>query len=184
MILMQLPPQITFRNMEPSEAIEKAVERRLVRLEKFFPRIMGCRVLVEVPHRHHRKGKLYHVRVDLTVPGEELVVGREPAEHEAHLDVYVAIRDAFDAARRELEDYARRWDGRVKRREVPERARVKSLFPHEGYGFLETEEGREIYFHRNAVLGDFDRLEPGSKVRFAEEAGEKGPQATTVAAGE
>jgi cold shock CspA family protein/ribosome-associated translation inhibitor RaiA len=181
---MQLAPQVTFRNMDPSPAVEARVRRKVAGLERFFPRVTGCSVLVEAPHRHHRKGKLYHVRIDLTVPGEELVVGRGPAEHEAHQDVYVAVRDAFDAVRRELEDYARRADGRVKVDVRPARGRVTKLFPREDYGFLEASDGREIYFHRNSVLDDFDRLSPGAHVRFAEEAGEKGPQASTVAAEE
>ncbi len=122
------------------------------------------------------KGGAYKVRIDLTVPGDELVVSRQADE-----DLYVAIRDVFDAARRRLEDYSRRQRGSVKAYEVPPQARVSKLFPEEGYGFLETPDGAEIYFHRNSVLGaGFDHLEIGTEVRFVMEQDEKGPQASTV----
>lgn len=178
---MQLPLQVSFRNMPPSDAIEAAVRERAARLDRFFDRIMACRVVVEAPHQHHRKGKLYHVRIDLTVPGEELVVSREPAEHHAYEDVYVAIRGAFDEARRQLEDYVRRHREWKKPRVRPPHGRISRLFKEEGYGFLETADGREVYFHRNSVLREgFDRLEIGTEVRFDEEKGEEGPQASTV----
>jgi cold shock CspA family protein/ribosome-associated translation inhibitor RaiA len=201
---MEIPLQITFRNMPPSQAIEDNVREKVSKLEGFYDRIMSCRVIVEAPHRHHRKGKAYEVRIDLTVPGGELVINRspkhlkaadsrvaepeaklieshEPSKHAAHADVYVAIRDAFNAAGRKLQDHARRRSGAVKLHEGPPRARVAKLFPDEGYGFLETPEGREIYFHSNSVLQPgFDHLAVGAEVHFAEEQGEKGPQATTV----
>lgn len=178
---MQLPLQISFRDMEPSTAVEAKIRERAVRLDRYYDRIMGCRVVVEAPHGRHHQGKLFHVRIDLTVPGGELLVSREPAQHHAHEDVYVAVRDAFNAAERRLEDYARRQRSHVKTHETPARARVARVFPEEGYGFIATADGREIYFHKNSVLNDaFDRLEGGSEVRFVEEAGEKGPQASTV----
>jgi len=178
---MQLPVQITFRYMEPSPAIDTKIRERAAKLDRYYHRIMGCRVVVEAPHRHHHQGKLYHVRVDLTVPGGELVVSREPAEHHAHEDVYVAIRDAFNAAQRRLEDYGQRQRGDLKSHEAPPRAHVVRLFPEEDYGFIEAADGREVYFHANSVLnGGFGRVEVGSEVEFVEEAGEKGPQASTV----
>jgi ribosomal subunit interface protein len=114
---MKLPVQITFRDMSPSEALEANVREKAQKLDRFYDRIMGCRVVVEAHHKHHHKGNLYHVRIDLTVPGQELVVSREPVEDHSHEDVYVAVRDAFDAARRQLEDYARRRRHQVKRHE-------------------------------------------------------------------
>lgn len=178
---MQLPLQISFRGMERSEAIETRIRERAAELDQYYDRITSCRVVVESPHRRHHQGKLYHVRIDLTVPGAELVVTREPAEHHAHEDVYVAIRDAFDAAQRRLADHRRRQRGDVKLHEGAPPARVTRLFPQEDYGFIVTSDGRDIYFHRNSVLNDaFDRLEVGSEVQFAEEEGDKGPQASTV----
>jgi cold shock CspA family protein/ribosome-associated translation inhibitor RaiA len=202
---MEIPLQITFRNMPSSPAIEDSIREKAAKLESFYDRIMSCRVVVEAPHRHHRKGKAYEVRIDLTMPGGELVINRspkrlkaakltgaegseikaienhEPGKYGAHADVYVAIRDAFNAAGRKLQDYARRQSGAIKLHEGSPRARVAKLFAEEKYGFLETPEGREIYFHGNSVLQPgFDRLAIGAEVYFAEEQGEKGPQASTV----
>src|SRR3990172_6203701 len=105
---MKLPIQIIFRNMESSAAIEAAVRERADKLNQFYEHIMSCRVVIELHHRHHHQGNLYHVRVDLKVPDTEIVATREPAEHHAHEDVYVAIRHSFHAVRRRLEDYVRR----------------------------------------------------------------------------
>jgi len=199
------PLQITFRNMPHSPAIEETVREKAAKLDSYYDRIMGCHVVVEAPHRHHHKGKAYQVRIDLTVPGGELVINRmpkrlsaarlrelelagkdltenhEPSKHAAHEDVYVAIRDAFNSAGRKLQDYARKRRGKVKVHEPAPLARVTKLFPEEDYGFLETPDGREIYFHKNSVLQPgFDQLEVGTEVHFTEAAGEKGPQASTV----
>ena len=111
---MQSPVQITFRNMEPSPSVEAHIRERADALERYFDRIMACRVVAEETSRRHRKGKHYHVRVDLTVPGREIVVKRDPPEQHAHEDILVAVRDAFDAARRQLEDYARTARGDTK----------------------------------------------------------------------
>jgi ribosomal subunit interface protein len=105
---MQLPLQITFRNLDRSEAIEAGIREHAEKLERYCDRITGCRVVVAAPHKHHQQGNHYHVRIDVTAPGAELVANREPNEHHAYTDVYVAIRDAFDAIRRQLEDYERR----------------------------------------------------------------------------
>jgi ribosomal subunit interface protein len=175
-VAMELPVQVTLRDISPSEAVEGYIRERADKLDAFYDRIMSCRVVVEAPVRHHRKGGPFKVRIDLTVPGDELVVNRQADE-----DIYVAIREAFDAIRRRLEDYVRRQRGSVKTHEGPLQARVSKLFPEEGYGFLETPDGAEIYFHRNSVLGaGFDRLEIDAEVRFVIEEGEKGPQASTV----
>jgi len=196
---MILPVQIAFRNMKPSEAVEARVREEAAKLETFYKGIMHCRVVVELPHKHHRKGDLYHIRIDLTVPGTQLVVKREPSlhaalrqrdseeesksyeAHTAHKDVFVVIRDAFKEARRQLQDYARRMRGQTKAHIPQPSGRVSRLFPEEGYGFLTTPEGNEIYFHKNSVLNDaFNRLTIGASVTFTEELGEKGSQASTV----
>ena len=142
--------------------------------------MVGCRVVIEAPHRRHRSGNLFHVHVDATVPGKELVVRRDPREHGSHEDVRVAIRDAFDATRRELKDEARRRRGQVKRHAGALHGRVAMLDAVKGFGFLQDDDGREIYFHANSVLDGFDRLTVGSRVRFQEERGVEGPQASTV----
>ncbi|HYW91605.1 MAG TPA: ribosome-associated translation inhibitor RaiA [Gammaproteobacteria bacterium] len=180
---MQLPLQITFRNMDASPAVESVIREKADKLERYYDSIMSCRVVVEASHRHHHKGNIYHVRVDLTVPNDELVVSREPHQDHSHEDLYVAIRDAFNAARRQLEEFARKQRGDVKAHVGPPEGEVILLSPEEDYGRIRTAEGREIYFHRNSVLGDgFDGLAVGARVRFTEETGEQGPQASTVVA--
>lgn len=178
---MQLPLQITFRNLDRSEAVEAKVRERAEKLQKYCDQIMGCRVIVEAQHKHHRHGNHYHVRVDVTAPDAELVANREPDEHHAYTDVYVAIRDAFDVIRRQLEDYGRRRSRQVKSHETPPHGRIAELHPQDGYGKIEAPDGRLIYFHRNSVVdADLDGLQIGAEVSFAEEMGEHGPQASTV----
>ncbi len=178
---MQLPLQITFRHMEPSEAVEARLRKEARKLERYHEHIMACRIIVEAPHAHHHQGKIYSVRVDMTVPGAELVASRPQHANHAHEDVYVAIRDAFDAVQRQLEDYSRRRRGDVKTHDAPIYGQVARLYPFEDYGVIETVDSREIYFHRHSLLGiDFEKLEEGAKVRFVEEQGEQGPQASTV----
>ncbi len=174
---MRLSPQITLKDITHSEAVEAKIQEKIAKLEQFCERIMGCRVTIESPQRRHHQGKLFTVRIDLTVPGRELVVNRIENE-----DIYVAIRDAFDAAKRKLEEHVRKQRGDVKAHEEIPRGRVSRLFPDDGYGFIETSDGREIYFHKNSVIEPtFDRLEEGAAVDFIEEQGKKGPQAVRVA---
>jgi cold shock CspA family protein len=173
--------QITFRDVPPSAAVEAHIREHAADLEQVCDRILRCRVVIERPHRHQRQGNLYTVRIDVTIPGHEIVVGREPTQHQAHEDLWVAIRDAFDAARRRLQEHARRDRRETKHHEPAGEGRVARLARESDYGFIETPDGREVYFHRNSVVGDqFDALEPGVRVRFTEEMGEKGPQATIV----
>ena len=113
---MQIPLQISFRNMDPSPAIEAGVREKAAKLDRFFVRIVSCDVTIEAPHRHHQKGKLYKVRIDIGMPGNDVHVNQEGPKNQAHEDVYVAIRDAFDAAVRQLEDHARKLRGDVKSR--------------------------------------------------------------------
>jgi len=178
---MKLPLQISFRHLPRTPEVEAAIEENATRLDRFVDRIMSCRVVVDMPHQHHQHGNLYQVRIDLTVPDDELVVNREPSRHTAYKDVRLAIADAFATAARLLEDYIRRRRQTVKSHEEVPRARVARLFPKADYGFLATPDGRDVYFHRNSLLGaDFDRLEIGTEVSFVEELGENGPQASTV----
>ena len=109
---MQIPLQITIRNVDHSEALETRIRAKVEKLEEFFKHIISCRVVIEVPHKHHHQGKQFNVRIDIGVPGNEIVVNRDHAE-----DVYVALRDAFDAAKRQLEDYARKIRGDIKAHE-------------------------------------------------------------------
>ena len=169
---MQKPLEITFRHMKPSPAMESEVQDRAEDLERFCDEIIGCSVVVEAPHKHHQQGNLFRVRIDVTVPGKEIVVKRSPDEHHAHEDPYVAMRDAFNAMRRQLEDYARERRGKVKHHEETPHGRVSELWPEMDYGRLITADGRDIYFHRNSLVnGKYEDLEIGTELRFTEEAG-------------
>lgn len=176
---MQVPLQITMHSVAHSEALEAEIRERVAKLEQFYPRMISCRVTVEESSRHHRQGRQFTLRLDVRVPGREIVVTRDH-----HEDVYVALRDAFDAARRQLEDVLREQRGDVKVHAQPQHGRVARILADEGYGFIETADGRELYFSRvNVVHPDFDRLEPGTPVQFIEEMADEGPQAKRVSAG-
>ena len=180
---MQLPLQITFRHMDTSEAVAARIRERAEELDRFFNGIISCRVVVECRHPRHIKGNLFRVGVDINVPGREIAVGRDPAAHHAHEDIYVAIRDAFDTTRRLLEDYAREARGDVKLHVVPDHGKVARLLPEQDCGFILSTDGNEIYFHRNSVMnGGFDKLAVGDEVRFVAQHSEsaEGPQASTV----
>jgi cold shock CspA family protein/ribosome-associated translation inhibitor RaiA len=178
---MQTPIQIHFRNMDPSPAAESHIRKWTDALERFYPHIVACNVTVISDARRHHQGKLYHLKILLTVPGGEIVVSRDSPQHHAHEDVLVAVHDAFNSAVRQLEDHARRLRADVKTHEIPNHGRIARLFPD--YGFIQSSGGDEIYMHRNAVVGtDFDKLAAGDEVRYVlhEGEGEKGPQASTV----
>jgi cold shock CspA family protein/ribosome-associated translation inhibitor RaiA len=178
---MQVPLEIVFHNVDRSAAVEAAVRERAAKLEQFAENITSCRVTVEAPHKHHQQGNLYAVRVDLRFPAGEAFANRSPSKDHAHEDVYVALRDAFKAARRQLQDQQRLRRGDVKPHEVPPHGRIASIDRDSNSGRIATSDGREIYFHRNSLLNaGFEHLEPGMEVRFSEERGEKGPQASTV----
>jgi len=171
---MQVPLELSTRRIDLSPALESELRERAAKLERHYDRITSCRIAVERASHHHQEGGPYRVRVDITVPGSELVANKEGEE------LATTIRDAFQAAERQIEEFSQRRRGEVKTSVVPPRAQIVRLFPEQGFGFLSGEDGREIYFHRNAVLEGFDALQVGSEVRFAEEQGIDGPQASTV----
>lgn len=174
---MKIPLQVTFRNFQHSDTIEATINEKAAKLDRFYDKIMSCRVVVEESQRRHHQGKLFSVRIDITVPGKELAVTRQ--EHE---DVYVAVRDAFNAAVRILEEHGRQKHGVVKTHAEPPVGRIIRIFPDSDYGFIKTPDDREIYFHRNSVLDDVDfkKLKFGTEVTFIEEQGIEGPQAARV----
>jgi len=194
-----IPTQVTFRGLDHSDALEAEIQERAAWLEQFYAGIVRCRVLVEVPHRHRHDGRHFHVRIELTVPGgEPIVVSHEPSLHGPLKDIeeaaarkqaevepvrryaHVAVREAFDLARRQLQDFAREHRGAVKVHEVPPQGRVVEVSKMDGFGFIQTDEHR-VYFNRASVLDEaFDEIEVGTPVTFVEEKGEKGPQASTV----
>lgn len=174
---MTFPLQITAHEVHLSEAMNTEIREKVGKLSQYYDRIVRCHVRVEVPVRTPHGNKVFQVRVTVTVPGTELV-----ANHHADDDFYIATRQTFDAMRRQLEEYARQRRGSVKTHEVPLLVgRVTKLVPAKQCGFLETPDGREVYFHRNSVLSPgFDAVTVGTDVRFVEEQGHEGPQASTV----
>ena len=194
-----IPTTVTFHGMAPSQWIETDIRKRAAKLETYYRNIMSCHVAVDIPHRHHEEGNRFSVRIDLTVPGEELAVTRASNVHASRqaLDVNewvkqfdvegmrkhfgVVIKEAFDVARRRLQDYARRQRFAVKTHEAPLRGHVREWSPIDQFGTIEAADGHEIYFHQNSVLGaGLKRLEVGADLVFVEEAGDKGLQASTV----
>jgi cold shock CspA family protein len=176
---VQIDPEVAFRNVELTEPLKEQVRAGIRELERVFDRLTSCRIMVEQPDQRHRRGNLYHVRIDLTMAGSEIVVSRSPAEHREHEDLRQALGEAFDRAKRALVELARKQRGDIKSHEAPAHGRVTRLSPD--YGFIVASDGHEVYFHRNSVVrGDFEQLEEGAEVRYVVESGEEGPQASTV----
>jgi cold shock CspA family protein len=179
---METPARIDFQGASLSPHVQRSVRQHIAALEKRFGRITACRIAVTAPSAHRRTGGAYEVAVYLALPdGREVTIDRTAGEDERFADPAFAVSDAFKRARRRLRDEVRRMRGQVKVHESPPTATVSRLDRAAGYGFLATADGREIYFHRNSVLDDgFEKLEAGMRVAFAEEQGDKGPQASTV----
>jgi ribosomal subunit interface protein len=177
---MQKPLQITIHGMEHSAALDAGIRERAAKLEEFYPRMIGCHVTVDKPHRHHHQGAQFDVHIDMHLPGKkEVVVNRQHAD-----DVFVALRDAFDAAKRKLEEHVRLQRGDVKTHSPASHGHVRQLFLEDGYGFIETADGRELYFSRdNVVEPRFEHLQLGAEVQFLEEMAQEGPQAKRVTVG-
>ncbi len=179
---MQAPLQVAFEGIQHSDAIEARIREEAGKLEQFFGRITSCRVVIARPQHRHHKGDIYHIRIHLVVPdAADIAVSHEPAVTGAHEDVYVTIRDVFKAARRQLQDLARKRGGHVKEHETLPHGVIAALHHGADYGFITSSDGREIYFHRNSVVDNrFDQLEVGGEVRFSESEGDEGPQASFV----
>jgi cold shock CspA family protein/ribosome-associated translation inhibitor RaiA len=177
---MEIPLEITLRDVTPNERyVEEEVRKKSSRLEKFSKRIIRCRVVVESPHRSRRDGTHYTVKIELVLPGRVIVINRERHLRREHEDIRTVLRDAFDAAKRKLEDHAQRRRGEVKVREAQPHGVVCHLSPE--HGFIRTLDGYEIYFHENSVVNrGFRKLDIRSEVRFIATEGDKGLQASTV----
>ncbi len=179
---MQTPLQIDFQGVEESTSARASIERWVAALEARFGRITSCRVVLKGPGGRHQTGGPYEINIRLALPdGREANVDRTPKLDERHADLQFALNDAFKRARRRLQDNVRRLQGQVKPHEGQAIGTVARLDPSGAFGIIEAADGHEIYFHRNSVLNDgFSKLKPGTRVTYAEEAGDKGPQASTV----
>jgi len=178
---MQTPVEIAFHHCEPSDSLRAELDKQARRLEKFSSRLTSCHVAVTKTARH-RQGDLFQIDVRVAMPGhKDVIVNAAHGDAPEHEHAVVAVRDAFDAAVRQIEDAMRDLRGETKQHAEPDHGRVARFLAGEDCGFIETSDGREIFFHRNSVVeGGFDDLAVGDEVRFVEEAGEKGPQASTV----
>ncbi len=179
---MQTPVQIDFQDLDANSTIREAVVRHIDQLEQRCGRITACRVVLKGPGEHHRTGGLYEINIRLSLPdGREVDISRTPKADERHSDLSFAIGDAFKRARRRLQDKARRMQGQMKQHEGQPIGRVARLDAGGEFGTIEAADGQEVYFHCNSVLNDeFSQLKVGTRVTYAEEAGEKGSQASTV----
>lgn len=180
---MRVPLEITFRGLSSDEDLKELINRKVDKLDRIADHLISCRVAVELKQKHPQTGNPYRVRVNLRLPpGHELVVDSGETDGDIHDDLSTVVRDVFETATRQLKKLIDKQQDDVKVHPQQETAgMVVRLFDDKGFGFIKTIDGRELFFHRNSVLNDdFDRLEPGTGVRYVEEAGEKGPQASTV----
>jgi cold shock CspA family protein len=179
---MQTSVEVDFRDITATPEIRASIAEHVAQLEQRFGRVTACRVEIKGPGAHHHTRGLYAVSIRLALPdGREVDIGRTPPADERYGDLNFALNNAFKSARRRLQDHVRRLQGQVKHHEGQPIGTVVRLDPSGEFGFLESSDGQEIYFHRNSVLNDgFRHLAIGSRVTFAEELGEKGAQASTV----
>jgi ribosomal subunit interface protein len=168
--------QVTFRDLPYSKALETSIHDHADKLSQFYEHFIHCRVVLTISQNHKHQGKLYNVRINLAVPGKEIVVTRQQDQ-----DIYVAIRDAFNALTRQLEDYLRRRRGDVKRHESLLYGFVVRLFLDEGYGFIKGQDGNEYYFSAtNVASKTLNQLAIGDTVQFMTEPSNDGLQAHRV----
>ncbi len=180
---MQIPLQISFDGSPASIPVESVCRAEVEKLERYSHKITSCRIVISAASHRHVKGTLYEVHIALTLPlRKRIAVTRVPPRHASNEVIELAVREAFDTARRRIEDAVRKQRGSVKEHATPAHGRIARTFPLEQYGFIETSDGRELYFHANSLLGcALDDLEVGYSVRFVEEPGEQGTHATSVA---
>jgi cold shock CspA family protein len=179
---MQTPVEIDFQGLEAKPELRSAIDKHIAQLEERFGRVTAGRVVLKGPGGRHRNGGLYEINIHLSLPeGREVNIARTPQRDERYADLNFALNDAFKRARRQLQDQVRKLQGEVKQHVGPPAATVVRLDASGEFGFLQADDGQEIYFHRNSVVDDgFARLSVGARVTYAEETGDKGPQASTV----
>ncbi len=177
---MALPVQITFHGLPASPALSDYVQKKTEKLSRLHDRVTHLRVAIEAPHKHSRLGSAFRVRIEIGVPREDLVVSRHH-DDAAQNDAYAAVDVAFDDAERELREHSALVRDQVRPHVHAKHGTVSKLFSYEDYGFLQTEEGAEIYFHRNSVENHgFERMRVGSRVRFTETDTDDGGHASHV----
>lgn len=181
---MQEPLEIAFHNVESSPSVEAEIRERVAKLDKLYDRLISCRVSVEALHKQHRTGNVYEVHVVMQVPGKDLAVSREPNRAQERFvspDVYVSLRQAFKAAERQLKAYKEQVRENVVQTTTLFQGQVAEMHVPEEYGYLLTNTGALLYFHRNSVMdGSFETMAQGDVVHYVEAMGEGGPTASKV----
>jgi ribosomal subunit interface protein len=180
---METPLELSFKNMQHSDFVEGLIREKVAKLERLHDRITSCHVYVEAPHKRHRKGNQYEIRIEVRVPGTELAVNNKPGDVNAHEEINVAIRDAFNAMERQLQRWKQKVSGEVKLHDDALQGRVTEIDHDSGHGQITATDGRLIYFHENSVVaGGFRKLRQDDPVELVvqEDESEIGPQASTV----
>jgi hypothetical protein len=182
---MEVPLELAFHGLDHSDWAEAEIRRRVDKLARLHDRMVAVRVRVELEGRQHRTGNLFAIRIEMSVPGSaDLVVSQEP--HRAKQKyreptLRTAIRDAFEAAERQLLDAKRQINGDVKPHETEMRGQISQIFHDQDRGFLLNNAGSQLYFTREALMrGDFEALKPGDPVYYVEIVGDTGPIAKKV----
>lgn len=159
---MSIPLEITVRDIEKTPSIEERIRTKADKMSQYYDRIESCKVTVEMPQKNQHQGKIYNVHIEVNVPGKQLVANKHPNE-----DLYIAIRDSFQAMYRIIENFSQKQRGEVKTHFDMKHGSIDRLFTD--YGFIRTPEGMEYYFHEsNLQAPSFDVLEVGSMVSFIE----------------
>ncbi|MXP62564.1 HPF/RaiA family ribosome-associated protein [Roseomonas sp. M0104] len=182
---MDRPLEIAFHNMPSSPSLEAEIRQAVDKLEKRYTHLIGCRVSVEALHQQHQTGNIHEVHITLSVPGRDLAVSREPQrakERYANPDVRTSMRDAFKAAERQLEAFKGKLrEDTTKPGAEAVAGQVTLIEPGQDHGFILTNTGTQLYFHRDSVTdGRFEDLHEGDRVHYVEEQGSAGPTATKV----
>lgn len=180
---METPLELTFKNMDKSDFVEGLIRERVEKLERLYDGITSAHVYVLAPHKHHHKGNHYEVRIEVRVPGTELLVTGKPGDVNAHEDINVAVRDSFNAMERQLKKWKQRVSGEVKAHEGPLKGKITEIDHGQGYGNIIAADGRLVYFHENSVTNvAFEDLKQGDPVELVvpPKEGDAGPQASSV----
>lgn len=179
---MQIEPIISYHNLDPSPAVENLVHQRIKVLERRDDRITGCEVTMEAPQKLKRHGRVFKVRLNLHLPGPDLSISREIAQGSAQGDLILAVNRAFTTAEKVLKKRKKKMDGiEVKHHPPVLYGEIAELEPELGYGWMQADDGRKVYFQRDSLTSDdWKRLGQGTRLRYREMQGDKGPYAASV----
>ncbi len=181
---MQIPTEITFKDIEKTPELEDFINKRIAKLEKICNYMISCRITIERPQKHPDTGNPHRVRINIKVPpSHEIIAKHTASQPDMHDPLTVIINKTFQAAERQLRELSKKQHGLVKVHSQQQvMGIVHRLFPEDGYGFIkEIDTSDEIYFHKNSVLhNDFEKIKVGTGVRYVSEIGNKGPQASSV----